>query len=195
MRKFNSVDEIVNELKPIDPIYCIRPSSIKLACNWFKKNFPGQILYAVKTNPNETVINEIKNSEINKFDIASIEEIKIIKKIAPNAECFYMNTIKSREHIREAYFKYNIKNICKHFWSLSKSKFLAKFWQLAISGSQACALSVQILSFGLNQEVSSKLPTLMETISGMWSIFSSTGAPQFGQKLISNLLPLSPAYS
>jgi len=110
MQKFESVDEVVNKLRPIDPIYCIRKNSINTACNWFNKNFPGKVLYAVKTNPHEEVIKEIKNSGINKFDIASIEEIKIIKKIAPNAECFYMNTAKSKEHIREAYFKYKIKS-------------------------------------------------------------------------------------
>jgi len=110
MQKFESVDEIVNELKPVNPIYCIRKNSINTACNWFNKNFPGKVLYAVKTNPHEEVIKEIKNGGIDKFDIASIEEIKIIKKIVPDAECFYMNTIKSREHIREAYFNYNIKN-------------------------------------------------------------------------------------
>ena len=110
MQKFESVDEIVNELKPVNPIYCIRKNSINTACNWFNKNFPGKVLYAVKTNPHEEVIKQIKNSGIDKFDIASIEEIKIIKKIVPDAECFYMNTIKSREHIREAYFNYNIKN-------------------------------------------------------------------------------------
>ena len=110
MQKFESVDEVVNKLRPIDPIYCIRKNSINTACNWFNKNFPGKVLYAVKTNPHEEVIKEIKNGGIDKFDIASIEEIKIIKKIVPDAECFYMNTIKSREHIREAYFNYNIKN-------------------------------------------------------------------------------------
>ena len=110
MQKFKSVDEIVSELRPVDPIYCIRLHSIRTACNWFSKNFPGKILYAVKTNPHEKVIKEIKDSGINKFDIASIEEIKIIKKIAPDAECFYMNTAKSKEHIREAYFKYKIKS-------------------------------------------------------------------------------------
>ena len=110
MRKFNSVDEIVNEIKPVDPIYCIRPDSINIACSWFKKKFPGEVLYAVKTNPNQSVIKEVKNSGINKFDIASLEEIKIIKKISPDAECFYMNTVKSREHIKEAYFNYNVKN-------------------------------------------------------------------------------------
>ena len=110
MRKFKSVDEIVSKLKPVNPVYCIRKNSIKSACSWFKNYFPGQILYAVKTNPHEEVVREIKNSGIDKFDIASIEEIRVIKKIAPNAECFYMNTIKSREHIREAYFNYNIKS-------------------------------------------------------------------------------------
>ena len=110
MRKFKSVDEVVSELRPVNSIYCIRKNSINTACNWFNKNFPGKVLYAVKTNPHEEVIKEIKNSGIDKFDIASIEEIKIIKKIVPDAECFYMNTIKSREHIREAYFNYNIKN-------------------------------------------------------------------------------------
>ena len=110
MQKFENVDEVVSKLKPVNPIYCIRKNSINTACNWFNKNFPGKVLYAVKTNPHEEVIKEIKNGGIDKFDIASIEEIKIIKKIVPDAECFYMNTIKSREHIREAYFNYNIKN-------------------------------------------------------------------------------------
>ena len=51
MQKFKSVDEIVSELKPVNPIYCIRKNSINTACNWFNKNFPGKVLYAVKTNP------------------------------------------------------------------------------------------------------------------------------------------------
>ena len=78
MQKFNSVDELVNTIRPVDPVYCIRPNSIKLACSWFKQNFPGQILYAVKTNPNKKVIKSIVESGIDKFDVASINEIKLI---------------------------------------------------------------------------------------------------------------------
>ena len=72
MQKFNSVDELVNTIRPVDPIYCIRPDSIKSACSWFKSNFPGKILYAVKTNPNEKVIKNIGESGIDRFDVASI---------------------------------------------------------------------------------------------------------------------------
>ena len=64
MQKFNSVDELVNKVRPIDPIYCIRPNSIKTACNWFKINFPGKVIYAVKTNPSEKVIKHIFESGI-----------------------------------------------------------------------------------------------------------------------------------
>ena len=52
MQKFNSVDELVNTIRPVEPIYCIRPNSIKSACSWFKNNFPGNILYAVIKAPN-----------------------------------------------------------------------------------------------------------------------------------------------
>ena len=110
MQKFNSVDELVNTIRPVDPIYCIRPNSIKSACNWFKSNFPGNILYAVKTNPNEKVIKCIGESGVDKFDVASINEIKLIKKIFPKAHTYYMNSIKSRDHIRDAYFNYNIRD-------------------------------------------------------------------------------------
>ena len=110
MQKFNSVDEMVNTIRPVDPVYCIRPNSIKLACSWFKQNFPGQILYAVKTNPNKKVIKFIGESGVNKFDVASINEIKLIKKILPKARAYYMNTVKNREHIKEAYFAHNIRD-------------------------------------------------------------------------------------
>ena len=110
MQKFSSVDELVRNIQPVDPVYCIRPDSIKTACGWFKKNFPGKILYAVKTNPHEKILKYIVESGIEKFDVASINEIKLIKKIYPKAHAYYMNTIKSREHIKEAYFNYNIKD-------------------------------------------------------------------------------------
>tara|TARA_B100000686_G_scaffold17949_1_gene16631 strand:- start:3397 stop:4575 length:1179 start_codon:yes stop_codon:yes gene_type:complete len=110
MQKFSSVDELVNSIRPVDPIYCIRPNSIKSACGWFKSNFPGKILYAVKTNPNEKVIKHVGENGIEQFDVASINEIKLIKKIFPKARAYYMNTIKSRENIKEAYHNYKIRD-------------------------------------------------------------------------------------
>ena len=145
MQKFNSVDELVNNIRPVDPIYCIRPNSIKSACSWFKSNFPGEILYAVKTNPNEKVIKYIGESGINRFDVASINEIKLIRKIFPEAKAYYMNTIKSREHIKEAYFEHNIKDfaldskdeLLKILESTNNAKDLNLYVRVVISNEHA----------------------------------------------------------
>jgi len=145
MQKFNSVDELVNTVRPVDPIYCIRPNSIKSACSWFKSNFPGKILYAVKTNPNEKVIKFIGEAGINQFDVASINEIKLIKKIFPEAKSYYMNTVKSRDHIKEAYFNYNIKDFAldtkeelqKIIESTNNAKDLILYVRVSISNEHA----------------------------------------------------------
>jgi len=109
MQKFKTVDELVSQLQPVKPVYCIRKQSVTKAANFFIKNFPGDVLYAVKTNPNKKILKYLNASGINNFDIASINEIKTIKSISSNAKYYYMNTVKSREDIKEAYFKYKVK--------------------------------------------------------------------------------------
>ena len=109
MQKFKTVDELVNQLKPEQPIYCIRKKSIQLASTYFQKKFPGKVLYAVKTNPHPEILKTIVKSGIENFDVASIQEIKDIRTIEPNAKCSYMHTVKSRKNIKEAYFEYNVK--------------------------------------------------------------------------------------
>ena len=145
MQKFNSVDELVDTVRPVDPIYCIRPNSIKLACGWFKDNFPGKILYAIKTNSSEKVIKYINESGINHFDVASINEIKLIKKVLPESKAYYMNTIKSREHIKEAYLNYNIKDFAfdtrdelqKIIEATNSAKDLTLYVRISISNEHA----------------------------------------------------------
>jgi len=145
MQKFNSVDELVNIVRPVDPVYCIRPNSIKSACGWFKNNFPGKILYAVKTNPNEKIIKYVGENGINNFDVASINEIKLIRKILPNSRAYYMNTIKSREHIKEAYLNYDIKDFAfdtrdelqKIIEATNNAKDLVLYVRVSISNEHA----------------------------------------------------------
>ena len=145
MQKFNSVDELVNTIRPVDPIYCIRPNSIKSACSWFKNSFPGKILYAVKTNPNEKIIKCIGENGISRFDVASINEIKLIKKIFPKARAYYMNTVKSREHIQDAYFNYNIRDFAldtkeelqKIIEATNNAKDLTLYVRISISNEHA----------------------------------------------------------
>ena len=145
MEKFKSVDELVKQLRPTEPVYCIRRKSIQLSSKYFQNKFPGKILYAVKTNPNPDVLKTILESGINSFDIASIKEIEAIKKINPNAICSYMHTVKSRESINESYFKYGIKaysldtkdELIKIIESTNNAKDLELFIRVAVSNEHA----------------------------------------------------------
>ena len=145
MRKFKDVNELVNELKPDYPVYCIRPQSIKKSTKFFKDNFPGRVLYAVKTNPNEKVIKQIISSGIEDFDVASLNEIKLIKKIKPEANLYFMHTIKSKESIESAYFDYGVKNFAldnkdelrKILEATNQAKDLNLFVRIAISNEHA----------------------------------------------------------
>ena len=145
MRKFKSVNKLVNTLKPDYPVYCIRPESIKISTQFFKKNFPGRILYAVKTNPNEKVLKHILSNGIKDFDVASINEIKLIQKLKPEAKLYFMHTVKSRSNISEAYFELGIRDFAldtkdelqKILEATNQAKDLNLYIRIAISNEHA----------------------------------------------------------
>ena len=145
MQKFKSVEDLVNQLRPDKPVYCIRKNSILSASKFFQKKFSGKILFAVKTNPHPTVIKTLIESGINQFDVASIEEIKAVRKFSETAKCSYMHTVKSRESISEAYFKYGIKTFAldtkeefiKIIESTGNAKDLELFVRVSVSNEHA----------------------------------------------------------
>ena len=145
MQKFKTVDELINQLKPEKPIYCIRKKSIQSASKYFKNKFPGKVLYAVKTNAHPEVLKTIAESGIENFDVASIQEIKDIRAIDPNAKCSYMHTVKSRENIKEAYFNHNVKafsldtkdELIKIIETTNQANDLELFVRVAVSNEHA----------------------------------------------------------
>ena len=145
MKKFKSVEELVNQLKPNNPVYCIRKHSVSVASKYFQKKFPGKVFYAVKTNPHPKVLKTIIENGINNFDVASINEIKTISKISPEAKCAYMHTVKSRESIKESYFNYGVKTfsldtkdeLIKIIESTNQAKDLELFVRVSVSNEHA----------------------------------------------------------
>ena len=145
MQKFKTVDELVSQLKPERPVYCIRKKSIQVASRTFQNKFSGTILYAVKTNPHPEVLKTIIQSGINNFDVASIKEIEDIRKISPEAKCSFMHTVKSRENIKEAYFKFGVKTfsldtkdeLIKIIESTNQAKDLELFVRVSVSNEHA----------------------------------------------------------
>ena len=49
-----TVDELVMTEQPEEPMHCLRPAAVTTASRAFVDAFPGEVMYAVKCNPEPT---------------------------------------------------------------------------------------------------------------------------------------------
>jgi len=110
MRSYISPDSAVKHLRPEQAIYMYRPHAVKRAADFFLSRFKGHVLYAVKTNPDEPVLKDLWAAGVRRFDVASLHEVAMVRGLFPEAELFFMHTIKSRHAIREAYHTYGVRH-------------------------------------------------------------------------------------
>jgi ornithine decarboxylase len=83
--------------------------AIRRAANWFLNQFPGHIVYSVKSNPDPIALETLHLAGINRFDVASLVEVQLIHTLFPFAKKYFMHPIKSRAAIRRAYFEYGVR--------------------------------------------------------------------------------------
>lgn len=105
---FATVEEVIKELKPGYPVYCLRPEELKRQAKYFLESFPGRVLYAVKCNPHRAVIQALYDAGIRHFDTASLAEIADVRESFPQADCYFMHPVKARASIQTAHQVYNI---------------------------------------------------------------------------------------
>ncbi|MDA1088981.1 MAG: type III PLP-dependent enzyme [Proteobacteria bacterium] len=110
MDRFNSARSLVSALAPTRPVTCLRPAAAARASSYFVRNFPGEILYAVKTNPTPEILDAVYDAGVRRFDVASITEIEQITRRFPGARVSYMHPVKSRDAIGHAYFQYGVRD-------------------------------------------------------------------------------------
>lgn len=121
MRSYTSSDSAVRHLQPEQPVVLYRPHALKRAVDVFLSKFRGHVLYAVKTNPDEHILKDLWANGVRRFDVASLHEVAMVRGLLPEAELYFMHTVKSRKAIREAYFTYGV----RHF-SLDSEEELMK---------------------------------------------------------------------
>jgi ornithine decarboxylase len=105
---FPSVDAVVANARPIDPLLCLRPAVIASAARRFVESFPGDVLYAVKCNPEPRVLRALWAGGVRHFDCASLAEVVLMRKLLPTATIHFMHPVKSRPAIRDAFDVYGV---------------------------------------------------------------------------------------
>lgn len=91
--------DIIRHLAPENPVMVFAPTVLQERARQFIDGFPGLVTYAVKSNPEEAVIQNLFTAGIRGFDVASPFEIDLIGRIAPGAARHYHNPVRSRSEI------------------------------------------------------------------------------------------------
>jgi ornithine decarboxylase len=102
------VDAVVAAVRPTDPLLCLRPAAIAAAARRFVDSFPGDVLYAVKCNPEPRVLRALWAGGIRHFDCASLAEVGFVRKLLPAAEIHFMHPVKARPAIHEAFLRHGV---------------------------------------------------------------------------------------
>jgi ornithine decarboxylase len=85
--------------RPVDPVMFFAPAVLQDTARRFLDGFPGLVTYAVKSNPDEMVIQNLVAAGIEGFDVASPAEIEMIARLAPTAAMHYNNPVRARHEI------------------------------------------------------------------------------------------------
>lgn len=105
-----SVDALVASLRPEDPVHCIRTDVLMATANEFVEAFPGDVLYAVKCNPDPAVLRALWAGGVRHFDCASPNEIVLVRQMFADAHIHFMHPIKARGAIREAWARHDVRD-------------------------------------------------------------------------------------
>ncbi|MCL7464498.1 type III PLP-dependent enzyme [Phaeovulum sp. NW3] len=94
--------EIIRIKKPDHPVLVFAPTVLQATARRFLRGFPGLVTYAVKSNPDEIVIENLLAAGVRGFDVASPYEIDLIRRLAPGAALHYHNPVRGRDEIAHA---------------------------------------------------------------------------------------------
>ena len=104
------VDDLVRVARPEEPMHCLRPGTLAATARGFVAAFPGDVLYAVKCNPEPAVLRALWAGGVRHFDCASANEVALVRSMFPDAEIHFMHPVKPRGAIREAWARHGVRD-------------------------------------------------------------------------------------
>lgn len=120
---------------PEKPVLYFAPAKLQATARRFIDGFPGLVTYAVKSNPEAVVIENLAAAGLRGYDVASPEEMLLIRRIAPDAALHYNNPVRARSEIATA-VALGVKS-----WSVDSRSELAKLIEMV--PAQGCEISVR----------------------------------------------------
>ncbi len=110
VRLFRDTAHVIAAVAPDYPLYCFCQGQLRAQARRFQQGFPGQIAYAVKANAQSQVIATLADTGLRHFDVASMNEVALVRNLVPAATLLYDNPVKSRDEIGRAYGDFGVRS-------------------------------------------------------------------------------------
>ncbi|HSD69117.1 MAG TPA: hypothetical protein VLB07_06185 [Woeseiaceae bacterium] len=107
---YADVGQMLRQLRPVQPVYCIYPKRYRASTVAFVREFPGRVLYAVKANDDPRVLSLLYESGIRHFDCASLPEVSRVAGLFPDASCYFMIPVRLRGAAAVAQRQYGVRH-------------------------------------------------------------------------------------
>ncbi len=91
-------------------MHCLRSTLVAETADAFLAAFPGDVLYAVKCNPDPAVLRALYAGGVRHFDCASLPEVRLVRQMFPDAAIHFMHPVKARGAIREAWARHDVRD-------------------------------------------------------------------------------------
>ncbi len=101
---------VISALAPDHPLYCFCRAQLQAQAGRFLQGFPGQVAYAVKANAEPLIVTTLADASLRHFDVASMNEVALVRNLAPGATLLYDNPVKSRDEIGRAYRDFGVRS-------------------------------------------------------------------------------------
>jgi len=105
-----STQALIAAEMPDYPSFLFSEQELRRCAGLFKAGFDGLITYAVKANPSDHILEVLIDEGLTAFDVASPNEMALVRKLAPQAALHYNNPIKSRREIEVAWHTHQVKS-------------------------------------------------------------------------------------
>jgi len=106
--RFASAAKAIEALKPDEPLYLIHPDKFAATAKIFLDGFPGDVLYAAKSNPHPYALTLLWDAGIRHFDTASLGEIEAVKAVLPDAICHFMAPVRLKGQAAAAFRQHGV---------------------------------------------------------------------------------------
>ncbi len=106
---YGSTVDVLCAHRPQHPVLCFSESILADQLKRFVAGFPGEVTYAVKANDSAHILSTLTQAGLTVFDVASLEEMAIVRAQCADAVFHYHNPVKSRLEIETAYRRYGVR--------------------------------------------------------------------------------------